>query len=30
MDEELNMVHGEKEEGNVYCLTFLSTLASPL
>lgn len=30
MDAELNMITGEKEEGNVYCFTFLSTLASPL
>lgn len=30
MDGEVNMITGEKEEGNVYCLTFLSTLASPL
>lgn len=30
MDEELNMITGEKEEGNAYCFTFLSTLVSAL
>lgn len=30
MDEELNMITGEKEPGNVYCFTFLSALACPL
>lgn len=30
MDEELNVITEEKEEGNVYCFIFLSTLASLL